>query len=74
MKIIQVDLPPVVKGLVTDIPFLIKCAETARDNDDALTKNIEIVAKRLVRNEKQFDAYKAKANARINRVNEESEE
>jgi hypothetical protein len=78
MKLIRVDLPPVISSLdklkVTDIPFLIKCADTARDNIDALAKNQEILAKRIIKNEKQLDAYKAKSNAKINRYNNDSED
>ena len=78
MKLIRVDLPPVISSLdklkVTDIPFLIKCADTARDNIDALAKNQEILAKRIIKNEKQLDAYKAKSNAKINRYNNDDSE
>jgi hypothetical protein len=78
MKLIRVDLPPVISSLdklkVTDIPFLIKCADTARDNIDALAKNQEILAKRIIKNEKQLDAYKAKSNAKINRYNNDDED
>lgn len=43
-----------------DLPFLIKCADTARDNDDALAKNQEILLKRIIYLEKQKHAYKSK--------------
>lgn len=43
-----------------DLPFLIKCADTARDNDDALSKNQEILLKKIIYLEKQKHAYKSK--------------
>lgn len=70
LKLIQLDLPPVFKMFETDIPFLIKCADTARDNDDALAKNIEIVAKRIIKVEKELNVYQTKSR-RNNRLDPE---
>ena len=42
------------KLIGTDLIFLLKCAETARDNDDALSKNDEIFLKKIVSLEKQI--------------------
>ena len=53
----------ITKLIGTDLIFLLKCAETARDNDDALSKNDEIFLKKIVSLEKQFkqaNGYKSK--------------
>ena len=61
-KLISKDLPPVAKAMSTDIPYLIKCAETFRDNDDTLAKNQELLARRIIKTEKQANTYKSKVN------------
>jgi len=66
LKLIRVDLPPLIKSAEVEVPFLAKCAETARDNDDSLAKNIEIIAKRIIKIEKEANVYKSKTRSRNN--------